>query len=43
MKEGDWNPCTIQLTVIYRLYYKVMKTQLALEALLMSPKDDKYS
>jgi len=40
MKEDDWNPRAIPITTIYRLYYKVMKTQLAPQALLISPKDE---
>ena len=40
MKEDDWNPMAIPITIIYRLYYKVMKTQLAPQALLISPKDE---
>ena len=40
MKEDDWNPRAIPITIIYRLYYKVMKTQLAPQALLISPKDE---
>jgi len=40
MKDEDWNPRAIPITIIYRLYYKVMKTQLAPQALLISPKEE---
>ena len=40
MKEENWNPRAIPITIIYRLYYKVMKTQLAPQALLISPKEE---
>jgi len=36
----NWNSRAIPITVIYRIYYKVMKTQLAPQALQMSPKDE---
>ena len=38
--ENEWNTNSFPITVIYRIYYKIMKTQLAPGALLMSPKDE---
>nr|KYP75454.1 hypothetical protein KK1_008189 [Cajanus cajan] len=38
--ENKWNKNSYPIAIIYRIYYKVMKTQLAPRALLMSPKDE---
>ena len=40
MKDENWNPRAIPITIIYHLYYKVMKTQLAPQALLISLKEE---